>query len=123
MLAVNIYYNGPFEDANTDIKFIDYLRDNRIELNTILATAGPQAFWNWLRYKLLQVWPNRDYRRAITIDDYKLTPTMARFVKWCQETTRPIIADRVAEATEGLSSVSGLIDDIHYKKQEIEGIY
>ena len=45
---------------------------------------------------------------------------MARFVKRCQETTRPIIADKVAEAREGLSSVSGLIDDIHYKKQEIE---
>jgi hypothetical protein len=30
----------PYEDANTDITFIDYLRDNRIELNTVLAAAG-----------------------------------------------------------------------------------
>jgi hypothetical protein len=111
----------PYEDANTDITFIDYLRDNRIELNTVLAAAGPQAFWNWLRYKLLQVWPDRDYRRAIFFDDYMLTPTMTKFIKWCQEMTKPIIADRIAEAMEGLSSVSGLIDNIPHKKQEIEG--
>ena len=107
----------PFKVGETT--FIEYLRDNRIELNTILA-AGPEAFWNWLHYKLLQVWPNRDYRRAIFIDDYMLTPTMTKFIKWCQETTKPIIADRVAEATAELSNVSGLIDNIHGKKQEIE---
>ncbi|MFL6360383.1 MAG: hypothetical protein ACJ72V_13710 [Nitrososphaeraceae archaeon] len=110
----------PFKDGKTDITFIEYLKDNRIELNTILAAAGPRAFWNWLHCKLLQVWPNKDYRRAIFINDYKLTPTLARFVKWCQEKSKPIIANRVAEAMEGLSSVSGLIDDIHQKQQEIE---
>ena len=109
----------PFEHTNTDVKFVDYLRDNRIELNTILAAAG-QAFWNWLHYKLLQIWPNRDYRRAIFFNDYMLTPTMTKFIKWCQETSKPIIAHRVAHTTEELSSVRGLIDNIHYKQQEIE---
>ena len=111
----------PFKDGKTtDVTFLEYLRDNRIELNTILAAAGPEAFWNWLRYKLLQVWPNRDYRRAMFMDDYKLTPTMTKFFEWCQQTTRPIIADRVAEAMEVLSNVRGLIDNIHDKQQEIE---
>jgi hypothetical protein len=111
----------PFNDGRTkDITFIEYLKDDRIELNTILAAVGPGAFWNWLRYKLLQVWPNRDYRRATFMNDYMLTPTMTKFVQWCQETTTPIIAHRVAEAMEELSNVRGLIDDIHNKKQEIE---
>ena len=48
-----------------------------------------------------------------------LTPTMTKFVNWCQETTKPIIADRVAEAMEELSNVTGLINNIHQKKQEI----
>jgi hypothetical protein len=107
-------------DGSNDVAFVEYLRDNRIELNTILAAAGPEAFWNWLRHKLLQVWPNRDYRRAIFMDDYMLTPTMSKFIKWCQQTTKPIIAHRVAEAKEQLSDVGGLIDNIHYKQQEIE---
>jgi hypothetical protein len=110
----------PFKNTQTDFTFLEYLRDNRIELNTILAAAGPQAFWNWLRYKLLQVWPNRDYRKAIFFNNYMLTPTMTKFVKWCQETTKPIIADRITQATQELSNVRGLIDDIHYKQQEIE---
>jgi hypothetical protein len=54
------------------------------------------------------------------MDGYKLTPTMTKFVEWCQEMTKPIIADRVAEAKEQLSDVGGLIDNIHDKKQEIE---
>jgi hypothetical protein len=111
----------PFKDGKTkDVTFIEYLKDNRIELNTILAAAGPEAFWNWLHYKVLQLWPNRDYRRAIFMNDYMLTPTMTKFFKWCQETTKDIVADRVAQAMEGLSSVRGLIDNIHHKKQEIE---
>lgn len=113
----------PFKDKDgktTDVTFIEYLRDNRIELNTILAAAGPEAFWNWLRYKLLQIWPNRDYRRAIFIEHYKLTPTMTKFIRWCQETTKHIIANKVALATEELSNITGLIENIHHKKQEIE---
>jgi hypothetical protein len=108
----------PFETEDTT--FVEYLKDHRIELNTILAAAGPQAFWNWLRYRLLQVWPNRDGRRAIFFNNYMLTPTTTKFFQWCQETTKPIIADRVAEAMEELSNVTGLIDNIHYKRQEIE---
>jgi hypothetical protein len=54
------------------------------------------------------------------MDDYMLTPTMSKFIKWCQQTTKPIIAHRVAEAKEQLSDVGGLIDNIHYKQQEIE---
>jgi hypothetical protein len=110
----------PFKDTQIDVTFLDYLRDNRIELNTILAAAGPEAFWNWLRHKLLQVWPIRDYRKAIFFNNYMLTPTMTKFNQWCQEMTKPIIADRVAEAIEELSNVTGLIDNIHDKKREIE---
>ena len=108
----------PFETE--DITFVEYLKDHRIELNTILAAAGPQAFWNWLHYKLLQVWPNRDYRRAIFFNNYMLTPTMTNFFEWCKETTRPVIADRLAQATQELSNVRGLIDNIDNKRQEIE---
>lgn len=47
-----------------DIRFIDYLEENRIELNTVLAIVHPQAFWNWLKWKLLEIWPSRNYLRA-----------------------------------------------------------
>ena len=52
-----------------------------------------------------------------------LTPTMTKFVKWCQETTKPIIADRITEATEELSSVRGLIYNIHHKQQKFLYFY
>ena len=68
-----------------DIKFIDYLEEYRIELNTVLAIIKPQAFWNWLRWKLLEVWPSRNYLRAgLTLEDNIRTPTMNRFIDFCQ---------------------------------------
>jgi hypothetical protein len=113
-------YSNNDRNGNNNITFIEYLKDHRIELNTILAAAGPQAFWNWLRAKLLKVWPNRDYRRAMFFDDYMLSPTMKEFIEWYQDKSKPIIARNIAEAKDELSTVRGLIDDIHDKQQEIE---
>ena len=70
-----------------DIRFIDYLEEHRIELNTVLAIVKPQAFWNWLRWKLLKVWPSRNYLRGgLTLGDNIRTPTMNRFIDFCQRT-------------------------------------
>ena len=45
---------------------------------------------------------------------------MTKFVQWCQEMTKPIIADGLTETTQKLSNIRGLIDDIHHNKREIE---
>jgi len=39
----------------------------------------PQRFWNWLKDKLIETFPKRDYNRAITVPDYVLTDTMEEF--------------------------------------------
>jgi hypothetical protein len=45
---------------------------------------------------------------------------MIKFLEWCQDKTRLIIADSIAEATDELSNVKGLINYIPDKQQEIE---
>jgi hypothetical protein len=49
-----------------DGSFLHYLKSNRIELNTILSAIKPQEFWNWLKWKLETLWPERNYNRAIS---------------------------------------------------------
>ena len=96
-----------------DIRFIDYLEEHRIELNTVLAIVKPQAFWNWLRWKLLQVWPSRNYLRGdLTLDDYMQTPTLNRFIDFYQEQTNSITEHRLNEERYEMLRVKGMYDDI-----------
>jgi hypothetical protein len=69
-----------YEFSNgTTISYLDFLRDKRIELNTVMNEVGSQRFWNWLKDKLLKTFPTRNYNRFITTSNYVLTETMARF--------------------------------------------
>ena len=76
------YLGGRIVDENgNSVRRLEYLKDHRIELNTKLNVAGPQAFWNWLNWKILQVWPRRNYfaRAGIGLGDYMYAPTMNKF--------------------------------------------
>lgn len=103
-----------------EVRFIDYIHNSRIELNTILAVAKPEAFWNWLKYKISKTWSYCDYRRVIsptTMDIW--TPTMIKFNEWLQnEKIKPVIKDHAQRAEDDLSCVKGFLD-IYDKEDEI----
>ena len=73
-----------FSDGRT-ITYLDFLKDRRIELNTIENEVQPQRFWNWLKDKLIETFPNRDYNRAIDTPDYVLTNTMINSITKLKE--------------------------------------
>ena len=68
-----------------DLKYIDFIKYYRIELNTIMDEVGAQRFWYWLKDKLIETFPNRDYNRAIAVPDYVYTDTMNNFIVKLQE--------------------------------------
>ena len=109
-------------DAGREFRYIDWLSGYRIELNTILAQIKPQAFWNWLQWKLQKGWPYRNGNRAIRLDTRDLaTPTMHKFEKWLREKhLEPIIADKVKSFEDRLSKVHGFIEDVHAEKENME---
>ena len=95
-----------------DIRFIDYLEEHRIELNTLLAIVKPQAFWNWLRWKSLKTWPSRNYLRGgLALKDLIRTPTMNRFVDFYQKHTNSITESRLADEKAEMIEVIGMYDD------------
>ena len=106
--------------GNEQIQFIDWLENNRIELNTVLAVAKPTAVWNWLENKLLQVWPKRDYRRAAFLTESLRSPTMGKFIEWYDNLTKPIIKDTITRAEYELSDTEGFIEDVDARREEIE---
>lgn len=95
-----------------NIRFIDYLEEHRIELNTVLAIVKPQAFWNWLRWKLLEVWPSRNYLRGgLTLSNFIQTPTMNRFINFYQEQTGSIAKNQLTEERSEMIRVKGIYND------------
>jgi hypothetical protein len=96
----------------SNIRFIDYLEEHRIELNTVLAIVKPQAFWNWLRWKLLKTWPSRNYLRGgLALKDNIETPTLNRFVDFYQKHVDTIAENRLADEKAEMKRVSGMYDD------------
>ena len=59
---------------------------------------------------MLELWPNRDYRRAITIDDSMLTPTMIELIVRLHNKTKHVIKDSVEKAEKELENVEGFYD-------------
>lgn len=114
-------YLSEYSDLNGgNIRFIDYLKTNRIELNTILAAVKPLPFWNWLRWKILQLWPDRDYNRAITISNSLRTPIYYKFEKWYDNQTKPVIEKSVKESENELSNVHGFYEDVEGYRDSVD---
>jgi hypothetical protein len=91
-----------FEVNGEEMSYIDWLKNYRIELDTVLAAAGPKAFWNWLKWKLKQVWPHRNYNRAMFFDSYLYTPTMHKFIEWYQKQSGEVIKDELGKKQKDL---------------------
>ena len=89
--------------------YIDFLKNKRIELNTIINEIGAQRFWNWLRDKLIEAFPTRDYNRAIAVPQYLITPTMQKFEEQLVRYLTAILRPKVDEIEQDLSYTDGLL--------------
>ena len=72
-----------------------------------------QAFWNWLKWKLLKIWPRRNYLRGgLAFRDNIRTPTMNKFIDFYQKYTETIRKSRLVEERDEMRRVRGMYDDI-----------
>ena len=99
------------------ITYLEYLKNWRIELNTLVDVVGAEVFWNWLKKKTIEAFPNRNYNRAITIPAYLYTPTMLKFQEKLKEATKVIMANKVSELKETLGFTEGFKKTDEVSKQ------
>lgn len=109
-----------FQVNGKDMRYIDWLKYYRIELDTVLAAAGPKAFWNWLKWKLEKVWPNRNYNRAMFFDSYLYTPTMTKFIEWYQRQSGEVIKDELSHKQKNLENVEGFYDNVNDEQEKVK---
>jgi len=48
-------------------EFQEGVRENRIEIDAVLATIGPEKLWNYLEKKMLELAPQRDLTRSVDL--------------------------------------------------------
>lgn len=91
-------------------RYIDFLESKRIELNTIINAVKSKRFWEWVSSQLLELFPNRDYNRAIEVPDYVLTPTMEKFLQKLRVNITHVLGNRIEKNKKKINNIEGFIN-------------
>jgi hypothetical protein len=100
--------------------YLEFLRENRMELNSIMTEIGAKRFWNWLYYKIVQTYPTRNYTRVIDVPPYEITfPVLDRLKMLVDKQVEECIKDERVVIKNELWQVRGLLN-VDIKKDEID---
>jgi hypothetical protein len=91
-----------------------------MELNSIMTEIGAKRFWNWLYYKIVQTFPNRNYTRVIDVPPYEITfPVLDRLKMLVDKQVEECIKDEKVVIINELWQGRGLLN-VDIKKDEID---
>jgi hypothetical protein len=104
------YLNTEYNDEGET--YLDFLEENRIELNTIMTQIGPKRFWNWLYSQIIKAFPTRKYYgRVIYVPPYKITlPIIEELNKIVDKQIKDCIRDEAFVIVDELHKVKGLLN-------------
>ena len=105
---------------------LEFLEENRIELNTIMTEIGAKRFWNWLYAKIVETFPTRDYTRVIQVPPYKIIlPILDRLnsivdmkIADCIQDEKRVIMDELWQV-RGLLNTDAKMDEIDERLNDI----
>lgn len=96
---------------NIDMAF---LSERRIEIDAILAKVGDERFWDYIMDKLKELYPKRNYNRAITLPERYSKEKVDLLPKPTRKLMRYIM-DLIEDGTKDAS------DDIIKRLEDVEG--
>lgn len=102
--------------ANVDVDFLD---EERVELDAILAKVGDERFFQYITDTLKELYPKRDYNRAIEIPDDRFRTRHEDIFATIDAAVRSTVSEKVKEEKKQLSDVFGFID-VKEKLRDIE---
>jgi hypothetical protein len=96
-----------------------YLREKRIEIDSIMEAAGAEKFWKYVIKKLAKQFPERDYNRSLTIQENIKPEIYYNFVKMLNDKIKEVLKDDIKKIRNELRNHKGIIEDVQAKEQEI----
>jgi hypothetical protein len=116
--------SGDERFRNVDLEF---LKEQRIEIDAILAQVGDERFWEYIMYKLKQLYPKRNYNRAISLAE-GYSKEKSDLLPQATRKLMRYIMDLIEEGTEETENavkaeqekVDGFLDVQKQKKKNLE---
>ncbi|MGH9889878.1 MAG: hypothetical protein ACRD4Z_00560 [Nitrososphaeraceae archaeon] len=89
---------------------IDFLWKERVELDALLAAVGEERFFEYIKYKFEQLYPERDYNRAIEVPTQDLGVKHEPVLTKINDKIKSITKSKVNEIKEELANVEGFLE-------------
>jgi hypothetical protein len=109
---------------NVDLEF---LKELRIEIDAILAQVGDERFWEYIIYKLKQLYPKRNYNRAIPLPERyskeksDLLPTATKkLIRYIMDLTEDGTKETENAIRAEQENIDGFLDIQEQKKKNLE---
>jgi hypothetical protein len=104
-----------------DLEELDFLRTRRIEINAVKNKVGPKELWNWIIGKLEEIYPNRNYNRAINIPEpYSFRPTeLDQINDLIDARISRILQPEIKQCRLELCNYPGFIDNVSDYEHEL----
>jgi len=114
---------GEHSDGRKDERFkdvdVDFLDEERIELDAILANVGDERFFQYILDTLQKLNPKRDYNRAIEIPSDRLHARHEESMNMIDVQVHQVVSDESDKIRAELHEIPGFID-VKEKHHEIE---
>ena len=106
------YLNTEYNNGDKWETYLEFLEENRIELNTVMTQIGPKRFWNWLYSQIIKIFPTRQYSiRVIRVPPYEITlPIIEELNKIVDKQIKDCIRDEAFVIVDELYKVKGLLN-------------
>jgi hypothetical protein len=120
------------EIMRTDKRFtdldIEFLKTSRIEINAVIAAVGDKRFWEFIMDKLQELYPIRNYNRAIKLpskdledDETDLYPNdIKRFILHIREVVEEVVQEPEKKIESEQKKVKGFLEVEVQKKKNKE---
>jgi hypothetical protein len=120
--------------VQTDSRFahldIEFLRKSRIEINAVIAQVGDERFWEFIKEKVEEHFPTRNYNRAIDTpskdkdaDQIDLYPKgMKSLIRHYREKVSEVVEDEEDKIVKEQEKVEGFLDVAEQKKKNKERV-
>jgi hypothetical protein len=114
---------------DTRFKDVDctFLDNERVEIDAVLAKVEEERFFEYIKYKMNELYPTRDYNRAIGIpteyyntgDDFNVLPvTIRNVLTRIKQVADAATVDTETKIENELQQVKGFLD-VKEKKKEV----
>ena len=106
---------------------IEFLKEKRVEIDAILAQVGDERFWGYIMSRLKEIFPTRDYNRAVILPErYSkekadlLPKATKKLVRYITDLTEDGTEETVATIKISQEKVEGFLDVQEQKKKNMK---